>query len=218
MTKLIEVIGVAGAGKTTITGNINRYFPDWNTNFTLPRWKFALYVLINLLRYWVPLLRFSEPGQRGVNLKLLAHMDAMVSNISNRHREEILFFDQGIIFAYASLITNSFKRLPQQQKDSIYQRVMIRYFTCLDFAIFLEADKDILSQRVLSRTTPHRLKSFSESEVEDFFRDYERVFAQLKQSLVGHGCKVVEIDSSTKSIDEVWAEFLHWQQNVNVNV
>lgn len=180
MARIIEIVGIAGSGKSTLTRMIKERNPGWCTDYRLPKMKTMLTQIGALLIHAAPVLLYSERGWIRRNLRILIHMNAIVESLKYEEKEKVIFFDQGVIFEYASLFNIGLKNAPIEYRDYVKEKILKRFLELLDVVVFLYAEKEILYERVVSRNSDHRLKNMSKSETIKFFLGYEKVYNEIK--------------------------------------
>ena len=210
MIKVIEIIGVAGAGKSTLTKRLSENFPDWEVCFRLPRFKTLFYQLQAVTRNILPLLLYSEKKTLFNNIKIIAHIysTARYLSINKSYADKVIVFDQGVIFEYASLCNVGLCNAPKEYLKTINDGYMRKYFESIDVAVFLTAPDEVLYERVINRKINHRLKNFNEEETKDFFNGYNQVFNETKSNLKKIDKKVIEISTYLKHPNDVFDELI----------
>ena len=210
MSQVLEIVGIAGCGKSTLTGNLRSRYPDWNYSFRLPVLRTLHWQVFALLRHAGILFSYSEKGEFVRNCRLLMYIEALPAAIkqSKAKGRHPVVFDQGVIYAYASLRNIGLRRAERSGQTLLHLQMLEKYIDQIDGITLLTADRKSLEDRIFSRESDHRLKHFSDNEIDIFFRGYDQVFQEVINLLREKGKQVVKIDTSDLTEEQVFDLFL----------
>jgi len=205
MSKIVEIVGLAGSGKTTLTNNLKSKYCSWEFSYRLPILRTLCFQVVALGKYLPMVLRYSEPGLIVSNIKLLMYIESLSSFLcrSKSNLTSTLVFDQGIIFAYASLRKHGLNTAPSSRGDILGVQILDRYLKVLDGVVVLKGCNETLEERILARNTDHRVKCLNCEDRKVFFLGYSIVFQEIIEYLSEHGKLILEIDTSQLAPEQV---------------
>lgn len=211
--RVIELIGPAGAGKSSLLRVLNQSDAKLAAGVCLRDVKYAPAVALNavsLLPEMISCYRTRlEPDwadmKRIVRLKTWLSLVNRLS--SDRYRAVI--FDEGPVFLLTLLGAFSDRYFQSPRFNDWFKRMLDRWSESLDAAIWLDAPDRILAQRIRSREKPHRVKDRSDEEVSDFLAHYRASYELTVSRLTARqGPKLIRLNTSQKSLQETADEAL----------
>jgi len=128
---------------------------------------------------------------------------------SDKKAHEGYIYDQGPLFAIAWL-----KVFGVGGQSSFIVRllanILVDRLTVMDCLVVLEADVDILMERIKSRGTMHDLLAIDGSEAGRFLDDYRKEFGYLIETAKDLGVQVLIIDTSNSTQASIADEVGSW--------
>lgn len=186
--KFVEIAGLAGVGKSTVTGrlcahhNAVRGIP-----FATPHWTDKLqhlpYCVRNALSMRLPLLalRQGADGFTAEHAKKLLYLNGWHRLLRRYavgdHRAVIM--DQGPLFCMAALHAFGPRFVRNDHYESWWQKTQDQWAHFLDAIVWLDCPKDELFHRINGRVTQHEMKGRSRDEVFAFLDRYEAAYEEV---------------------------------------
>ena len=217
----MELVGLAGAGKTTIFHELGKRSESIllreppNTGIVEDRPFF----IKSGLSIVPTLLRLDHDGNgRRISRREIAWM--MVLNEWHRtlqqqkqKEDKVVVVDQGPIFLLAQLHVFGPESLRSRSAEKWWQKVYSYWREVIDIVVLLDAPDDCLMNRIQSRPSWHIMKGKPESEVVDFLAQYRHAYKQVLSILCDDpkGPIVIHIDTSQDGpesiVDNLLLEF-----------
>ncbi|KZY96875.1 hypothetical protein A3752_10760 [Oleiphilus sp. HI0081] len=199
---LIEVIGVAGSGKSTLCGSLKSQNPKMSLSPKLARARMIHWIFVyTMLHGWKIFLK-SKKGSFSSNLKLYLHMKCTLRELKKKSSSQTVF-DQGIIYQFASYKYFGFGDSSSEYLTSVFDDIVKTYLCYLNILVYLKIQDTLALERVSKRSSYHMLNDFSELNKADFIAYYQDYYDSVVQIAGQCGCKVVEVDTSYKTPDQV---------------
>jgi AAA domain len=209
----IEIVGVAGSGKSTLVQTLCQRHPSCRVADILhtrvpAHWPYVVHGLPRLL----PLLAASarhRPPLSWDEVKFVVYVSEWHRFLRARreYRSGVTVLDQGPIFALACLLWG---RKPVTRRDSFrgwYDEMVERWSVELDAIVWLQAPEEVLLERINSRDQRHEAKGRTALEGLGLLDRHREAYAQLEASIVGLGRPtVLRFDTSTMSPLEIAGE------------
>lgn len=202
-----EIIGPAGAGKTTLMGLLRN---GQNVRSGLSVWRLPHGLLLTTaLRKSFSLAAFCV--QRGhlewEDIKLFVQYHALLQLIERESRRgyRALVVDEGNVFALAKLRTFGPSTLNDAWMNDLLERMSLQ----LNAVVWLDAPNEVLADRIRSREKSHRVKHLSDAEINDHLSRYRTSFEQIIAEL-GKSTRVKVFRYSTHqfSLEQIAAKVL----------
>jgi thymidylate kinase len=184
-TLVAEIVGPAGAGKSTLARAIKRRGAGVRAGLSvwgLPKRRLLAGAVASL-----PQLLGLCRGGRLVGLeeaKLVVRLKALGHHVrrESSRRHKLLLLDEGTVFALAKL--RAFGGAGEADGGEGRLRYLAeRCAGRLDAVVWLDAPDAVLARRIRERDKPHRMKARTDEEIGDFlarYREgYERVVAEM---------------------------------------
>jgi thymidylate kinase len=181
----LEIVGVAGAGKSTLARTINERFPAVEIADTLHTKALAHlpYVARGIPRA-VPLLAKSaalRPVFDWEETKFIVYVAEWRQYLARRgaHTSGLVVLDQGPVFALARLLWSG-KRVTASRRFRAWMDEMIRAWSLvLDGIVHLVAPDEVLLERINERGQSHEAKGRPTGESLDILLSHEAAYAEL---------------------------------------
>ncbi len=202
--RVVEIIGLAGAGKTTLCETLRRdgqhfqlsNFPD------VHRIAHAPFFVLNCARLAPLLLLPGVRRDRHLRKREFAWLSILYGWPSILKEElaatsKTIILDQGPIYLLAELSESGPQFLNGNRYGNLWRSINIRWAHTLDLIVWLDAQDEILAERIRGREQEHIVKLASDNQICDFLRRfreaYRRIVATLSDS--SGGPRVVRLDS-----------------------
>lgn len=201
---IIELLGPAGAGKSTVTRALVERNVDIESDFRIRRAahvpRFALAALSACVS--------GVPFRSGIlGWRTAAYLETLQGVLTARRTEpRITVFDQGPVFLL-SLLSELAGIDPPSSSLRWWDRQIRRWARTLDLIVWLDAPDEILAERMDRRQQRHRMKHAPAAERGLFFRICRQRFSSVVAALTEHGpVEVVRLNTAAGSLEETLAE------------
>ena len=200
-----EIIGPAGAGKSTLAGLLGGQDVTVRTGLSL--WGLPLPLLATGALSSVTDL-FSLCSRRRFSLedlKLVVQINAL-RQLLRRESEKgyrLLLLDEGEIFGLARLHAYGAGCLSSGSIKWM-SHLLNRVAPTLDAVIWLDAPDTILAQRIRERVKPHRTKHLQEEKICEHVARYRNAFEQIMAELTQRSqVKVISFRTDSQPLEEI---------------
>ena len=202
-----EIIGPAGAGKTTLTQLLrNRK----NVRVGLSVWKLPLWLLtVSALSSLPDLFTFCRRREHlnWDDLKLVIQHNALLRLISRERAKgyRALLMDEGNVFALAKLRAFGSDAVKRNEAGSM-QNLVSKVVPTLDAVIWLDAPDRVLAQRIRERNKEHRMKDKSDLEIKEHLSLYRSSFEGIVDDLRkrnGSGLQVFRFSTDQQPLEQI---------------
>jgi shikimate kinase len=210
---IVEIVGPAGAGKTTLTRNLvqsnkNIYIGDRPRIRRISHFPFFARNTLLLLPEFIKI--FSKKNSGGLNsrevalmLRLRGWQQLWWRQVVNKC--SIIVLDQGPIFSLAELSSDNQGYLSSQSAKKWWDNMHQKWASLLDFVIWLDAPDSILMERIKTRNKDHLVKGKPEPEITKYLTRYRMVYSQVISTLTANfgGPVLHRFDTSRESLEEI---------------
>lgn len=211
-----EVLGPAGAGKTTLVKVLVHQHPALSPVEGYRSLRLApTYARVAAVR--APLLWTASRGTanptRWINWMIRLECSDRVlqgSRPARRHHGVVLF-DQGPVYSLMRLLPEPAMRtvVPDDPYSRWWQRMLNRWAGLLDVVIVVDARDDVLLERIQSRPKWHPVKDLAPDQARALLADHRARCDTVTAALgVTAGPKIVRIDTSDLLVTESMASCL----------
>lgn len=210
--RIVEIVGPAGAGKTTLCQALTRNsrliqvsnFPDVRKISAAP------FFIWNALQLFPTLLRLPPHNSRKLTRREFAWLTilngwpiVLLRNFKNS--DSVFILDQGPIYLITELSESGPEYLNSVKAREMWQSLYCRWAPLLDVIVWLNGADSNLLERIRTREKDHLVKDSSPQAVLDFldrYRNaYERTLTMLAVSRPD--LKVLKFDTTQQSPDEI---------------
>jgi len=216
--RIVEIIGPAGAGKTTLCNMLSRCgsgirlgnFPDVrkaaNALFFISHGFRLIPTLIDISRYCDGRLSRREFAW----LTILSGWSSVLQRELKKNND-IILLDQGPVY----LLTETSEFGPEYLRrrtaaELLWKDLYSRWADVLDVVVWLDAADIDLTERIRSRDKEHPVKDQSIETTSEFLvcyrRAYERTISRLSANRPG--LKILRFDTSRTSPQEIAGQLL----------
>lgn len=209
--RLIELVGPAGAGKTTLA----RILPARDPRIAVTpgvwrqprRWLFLSAILL------IPTVLAALLGGAPLRWQEIAQMiriDALRRMLAHgRGRAgRVIVLDEGPVFAL-SWLDVAFGRNGDPGYAAWRRRTVAAWGCGLDAVVRLDADDAVLMRRIRERAKDHVVKDKTAADIADFTLRYRRAFDRVLGELAPRGVRVVSVRTDGGGVIERVDELHH---------
>ena len=188
--RIVEIIGPAGAGKTTLYKSLGQYpdqirlsgFPDVRKKAD------ALFFIRYGLQLIPDLLRISRRNSRLLNRREFAWLSILkgwpaVLQGKWRNKSHVIVLDQGPVYLMAEMKEFGPEYLNREDAEKFWHEIHCRWAATLDTIVCLDAADMHLLERIQTRAKGHIVKNEPESLVYEFLGRYRRTYDNLVSTL-----------------------------------
>lgn len=209
---IIEIIGPAGAGKTTLRNAIIRKMPQIQNEPLPPVWNASYYPFFikNIIQIAPLIILSPKNNSRNLTRRELAWMAILngwfqLLKKSQRKNSGIIILDQGPIFLMTILKGFGPEFINQTYLYSWWKKIFQQWSQTLDLVIWLDAADETLIERIDDRESDHIIKGKTGLEVNIFFKKFRSIFENIMEIMLSKNAKIglIKIDTAQNSIDQV---------------
>jgi adenylate kinase family enzyme len=216
-TRIVEIVGPAGAGKTTLCQALDRYtesvrlenFPDVHKVADAP------FFISNGLQLIPSLLSIYRSSSRQLTrrefawMTILSGWSALLQRESN-DGNKVIILDQGPIYLLAEMRLFGPEYLRQKKAERFWQDLYDHWTDTLHMVICLDAPDDVLLNRIRTRRQDHIVKNQPATVVCDFLNSYRSEYEIILSILTGKnsGLKVLQFDTGRQQPKDIVNQIL----------
>jgi shikimate kinase len=208
---IVEIVGPAGAGKTTLFQALEKNDPRFQAEPLPPVWDFwYLSFFIKYILLLVPtLFRLRANEVKKLSRQELAWMAMLLGwpqllrkKVESNHK--VFLLDQGPIFLMAILSEFGPEGLRNPDINGYWEKVYERWTNTLDIVIWLDAADEILINRIRTRRADHIVKHKSDQEIKEFLAKYRVAYDRLLTLLMKNNhIQVIRLDTNKYSANDL---------------
>ena len=190
---VVELVGPAGAGKTTLAQGVSAVDPSVRAGLSLwglPRPKLleaTLPLIPTFLASAVLPSRRLQWGEMAQMIRLGA-LRRVVRAEADKHR--VILLDEGPVFALSWL--DVFFARNGDRVVSWRRRAIADWASLLDVVVFIDASDSTLAQRIRTREKEHMVKDRSDEEIYGFAAGFRKAFDRVIAEISKAGHLVVD--------------------------
>jgi AAA domain len=200
---LIELMGPAGAGKSTVFQSLLGRDPTILETPTVWKKRYAAIVAVNLVGVVATLIRHGVIRPKGGTEQLgvmtyVQTLPRVLRELSSAGNSAMVF-DQGPLFL---LTRHNFMSEPLV---TWWNRMIDTWAPLLDVVVRLDAPDTLLRERINMREKSHALKGADGRSALDVLRSSRQVYERSVEAVTARpgGPMVLRFDTSTRSPDEI---------------
>jgi adenylate kinase family enzyme len=207
--RTIEILGVAGAGKSTVTTALARHREFETASFIHARRPSDLFLILRSIPGLLPILSAglrTAPRISWPECKLLVYVSRWGPVLRRRRRRDgsLLLIDQGPLYAMVRLTAD---RKPYTERPAFAtwkDDMLERWATELDVVVWLDAPDDVLWGRINSREKDHQQKGEATEAGRRFITRYRGAFESILRSIEGTGrVRVLRFDTGASTVEQI---------------
>lgn len=207
---IVELVGPAGAGKTTLAKGVTA--ADHTVRSGLTLWDLPRRRLMRSAMALVPTMvgaTLSRTPLRAGELAQMIRLGALRSIVEEeapRHR--VIILDEGPVFAL-SWLDVFFSRNGERVPAAWRRRSIAEWSRLLDVVVFIDASDITLAERIRTREKPHMVKDLPDAEIFGFSAGFRRAFERTLTELAQAGHLVVDtLSTDVGPVDENTARLM----------
>jgi len=207
---VVELVGPAGAGKTTLARGVTAAGSTVRSGLSL--WGLPRHRLVRSAVALLPTILGASIRRTPLRAGELAQMIRLgalrheVEDEAARHR--VIILDEGPVFAL-SWLEVFFSRNGDRVPASWRRRVVAEWATLLDVVVFIDACDITLANRIRTREKPHMVKGLPDEEIFGFSAGFRRAFERAIGELAQVGHIVVDsLKTDTGPVDDNTAQLM----------
>ncbi len=216
LPRIVEVIGPAGAGKTTLCEMLSRYnesiclsnFPDVRRKTSAP------FFIWNGLKISPALFNLCQHNNQKLNRREFAWLSILYGwpavLRSELQDDKIVLLDQGPVYLLTEVSEFGTEFLREEKAEKLWRDLYSRWADSLNMIIWLDAADAELLKRIRSREKEHVVKNESDETTFAFLARYRNAYTRTicKLDANHRGLKILHFDTSQKSPQEIASQLL----------
>lgn len=209
---LVEIIGLAGAGKSSLLRALKQN-PEVVTHADrlsvrkIGALPFYLGTSLQTAPFFLSLYQQGCRLSREEMSRVL--YVAGMHRYFRRHNQvgKPLILDQGPVFELATLYGFGPPQLHEARFQAWWQQQFQVWAQSLDLVVWLSAAPEVLLERIRSREQRHAVKASSSDVAKEFLQRYQSAYEVVLKALATKGKpKIVQLDSSSLSVEALTAQ------------
>lgn len=202
---LVEITGVAGSGKSTITSILTdgEYA---RAPFISARDPKQISLFLRSLPQVVPLIVGNArrpPRMTWADFKLMVYISSWDTYLEKMPSPETFIFDQGPLYALARLRAKGIGVASTPAFAGWWSEMLGKWLDEISLVIWLDADDNVLLERVNRRDGAHDLRGAPVERAKEFLRRYRTLFAEIESEIQHRGRPELQrIDTGRLGVDD----------------
>lgn len=187
---LVEIIGVAGTGKSTVTKMLIEETGYTRSPFISARELAQLPLFLRSLRRLVPLVtrNLTEwPKMTWADFKLMVYVTSWDRRLQRQPGTGILILDQGPLYALVRLKAKGLGIASSPAFQEWWSEMLEKWLNEISVVIWLDAADEVLMGRINQRAQDHDLKDVPLKTGEEFLERYRSLFHGIASKIDRNG-------------------------------
>jgi deoxyadenosine/deoxycytidine kinase len=213
--QIVEIIGLAGTGKSTLSSGLYRQNNKFLASERLGgnNTKHRLFYMEQAFLLLPTFIRRPRNGRRFArgDIKKMVYLNGWhrVLKRQGSNNNAIIVLDQGAIYKLATLYGFGPEKLKDQRLNVWWDQLFEQWASTLDMVVWLDGPDDILIDRINSRDSWHLVKELSNQEARKYFSEYRLAYNYILSKLISvEDITVLRFDTSYKSPEDIMAQVL----------
>jgi shikimate kinase len=212
---LIELVGPAGAGKTTLSRALSQQSEKIEVGAEIELRKIRqIPVFVRNALFLLPFILWRSPYSRWFTweeIKALVYLKGWTRVLKEQAKQngKAILLDHGPVFKLATLHEFGPEILKSERFDLWWNQMFGQWASTVDIVIWLDAPDKILEERINSRKQRHAVKGKSESHVSLFLARYRLSYEEILTKLKTYGKPILfRFDTSQTPIEKIVDDLL----------
>ncbi|HZK61794.1 MAG TPA: AAA family ATPase [Anaerovoracaceae bacterium] len=211
-SKVVELVGIAGAGKSTLCRALVKQAPWIIKTTTPPVWTLstASFYAKNLISLFPEIKRLKKIGIDNLSRRDLAFMailngwEKYLKKKANNGKE-VFLIDQGAISLIAYLSIMGPLSLHDSRTHNWWENVFDLWRHNINAIVWLDAPIDILISRIHNRPQNHVIKYVPYQTANEWLSRYRAEYELIVSKLCAKNCdiQIIRLDSEKYSTEEM---------------
>lgn len=212
---IVEIIGLAGAGKTTLSRNLCLHNEQIlaNEGLQVRNVRYMPYIIRHALLSLPTFFRQPRSGRwftRREAAKII-YLRGWHRVLERRrsNNEAAIITDQGPIYDLTTLYAFGPDRLHSQHFKRWWAMMFNQWAHTIDLVIWLDASEEILIKRIRSREKWHPVKESPVQEMKDYLSRYQSAYEHIISELsASHDLKILRFDTGCQASEDITSQIL----------
>jgi deoxyadenosine/deoxycytidine kinase len=213
--QIVEIVGPAGAGKTTLYQALRDCKDVRLSNFPdIRKISTAFFFLWNGLQISATLRGLSRNNSKKLSRREFAWLSILYGWPSVLQKElknnQHIVLDQGPVYLLTGTISFGPNYLREEQADFFWQDMYSRWADTLKIIVWLDAPDADLMKRIRSRNKEHVVKNETVESTFEFLAGYRKAYERIISNLMANqpGLKILRFDTSQIATEEIANQLL----------
>ena len=209
---ITEIVGPAGAGKSTIAMALLQHNPAILGKPHL-RWIKYYPAFYSKVVQSLPIYLRQYRGRGQVLRQTLGHMvylEKLQRLLKYQSSDDTIFFlDQGPVFRLARLHMSDFA-FRDQSFESWWTRMLNAWACTLDAIFWVDAQDEVLLERILTRSKWHEIKDLPKQQAREFLTSYRKAYQKVISGLTSDdGPEVLFFSTDHEPLEQITTRILN---------
>jgi shikimate kinase len=202
---LIELVGPAGAGKSSLMTSLRARDAAIRPNVAIPRWQYVP----DALGLAPAFMKFHSPCRRlfWKEMKRMLHLATLhrIVTAQGHGNSGTRVFDEGPVYMLARMLQLGADRFDNEALRHSWEEAAQRWARILRLIVWLDADSATLARRIRSRPGPPPVNDTRDVSLIPFLDRYRACYAEVLQAMTtdGRGPAVITFDTGRSSVHAI---------------
>ena len=178
---MIELAGVAGAGKSALARTLSRLDPDIRTRPRVSAWRYL--ASVPALAPTFVNLHWPFHGMLTKEMKRMLRVRALYRLAQRTTGEGTVVFDEGPVYMLARMLVFGGEGTRTRAFERWWRAAIAQWAAMLDAVVWLEVPDAVLAVRIRTRSQWHPLQGAHDAAVSAFLRSYRDAFGRVLDEL-----------------------------------